>query len=339
MIIAEVAQSHDGSLGLAHAFIDAAADAGADAIKFQTHIAAAESTPHEPFRVRFGPQDPTRYEYWQRMEFTPDQWQGLADHALEADLVFLSSPFSLEAVDLLEHIGMPMWKIASGEVANEALLDRVASTGRPILLSSGMSPLAELDAVLDRLRLQGALVALLQCSTRYPCPPEDVGLNLIEEFRQRYDCFVGLSDHSGTIYPGLAGATLGIDVLEVHMALSRKMFGPDVGSSVTTGELTQLVQGIRFIEQMLANPVDKNAAAEETAAMREIFMRSLVAREDLIEGTVLEETQLVAKKPGTGIPAARISEVLGRRLARAVQADSLLSWEDLADPEDASAKS
>src|SRR5262245_5143710 len=124
LVIGEVALSHDGSLGLAHTFIDAIADAGADAVKFQTHIAAAESTPAEPFRVKFSRQDATRYDYWKRMEFSEEQWRGLAEHCREKQVLFVSSPFSLQAVDLLERVGQPLWKIASGETGNTQLLDR-----------------------------------------------------------------------------------------------------------------------------------------------------------------------------------------------------------------------
>ena len=134
LIVAEVGLSHDGSLGLAHAFIDDIARGGADAVKFQTHIAAAESTPAEPFRVTFSRQDSTRYEYWQRIAFSEAQWAGLADHARDKGLVFLSSPFSREAVDLLTRVGMEMWKVPSGEVSNLPLLDAMIATGRPILL-------------------------------------------------------------------------------------------------------------------------------------------------------------------------------------------------------------
>src|SRR5215467_15257875 len=145
-IVAEVAQAHDGSLGTAHAFIDACARAGADAIKFQTHIASAESTPGEPWRVKFSRQDASRYDYWKRMEFTAEQWRGLAEHANERGLIFLSSAFSFAAVELLERLGMSAWKVGAGEVTNLPLLERMARTGKPVLLSSGMSTWAELDA-------------------------------------------------------------------------------------------------------------------------------------------------------------------------------------------------
>ena len=245
LVIGEIAQSHDGSLGMAHAFIDAVANSGANAIKFQTHIAAAESTPQEPWRVKFSRQDASRYDYWKRMEFTPEQWEGLADHAKEKGLIFLSSPFSIEAVELLENIGMPAWKVASGEVSNKELMDKMLQTGKPILLSTGMSTLDEIDNSVAYIRQRDVEYAVLQCSTAYPCPPEKIGLNLIPRLRERYGCAVGLSDHSGTIYPGLAAVTLGIEVLELHVAFSREMFGPDVPASVTMGELNQLVEGIR----------------------------------------------------------------------------------------------
>jgi N-acetylneuraminate synthase len=330
LIVAEVAQAHDGSLGMAHAFIDAIASAGADAVKFQTHIAAAESTLGEPWRVEFSAQDKTRYDYWKRMEFTEQQWRGLKEHAEKRGLRFLSSPFSVEALELLTRVGVAGWKVASGEVTNTAMLERMAATGLPTLLSTGMSSLSEIDVAVERMKAHGLPLAVLQCTTMYPCPPEKVGLNLIPFFRERYGCAVGLSDHSGTIYPGLAAVALGIQVLEVHVTLSREMFGPDVPASITTSELRQLVEGVRFIEKMRASPVNKELMAQEMVELRRTFTKSVVIRRDLPVGTVLQEEHLTVKKPGTGIPAERLPEVIGRRLKRPVMADRLLSKEDLA---------
>jgi N,N'-diacetyllegionaminate synthase len=329
LVIGEVSLTHDGSLGLAHAFVDAIANAGADAVKFQTHIAAAESTPAEPFRIKFSRQDASRYEYWKRLEFTEEQWRGLAGHAREKGLLFISSPYSLEAVDLHERLGMPLWKIASGETSNAMLLDRVLDTGAPVLLSSGMSDVAEVDAAAQRVRGRGVPLGVFQCTTAYPCPPEKIGLNMVPFFRDRYGCWVGLSDHSGTIYPGLAGVTLGMDMLEVHVALTREQFGPDVVASVTTAELKQLVDGIRFIERMRAHPVDKDAMARETMPLRRIFTRSVVARQALPAGTVIAREHLTVKKPGTGLPPERLPEIIGLRLARPVDADQVIAAEDL----------
>jgi N,N'-diacetyllegionaminate synthase len=328
-IIAEVAQAHDGSLGMAHAYIDAVASAGADAVKFQTHIAAAESTQQEPWRLNFSLQDATRYDYWKRMEFTEEQWRGLKHHAEKRGLSFLSSPFSVEAVELLMRVGVSAWKIASGEVNNAPLFERILATRLPIFLSTGMSPMSEIDAAVRQVQQQGIPLAVLQCTSIYPCPPEKIGLNMIPFFQERYRCPVGLSDHSGLIYSGLAAATIGIGVLEVHVTFSREMFGPDVSSSLTTAELRQLIDGVRFIEKMKNNPVDKNQLAEDLTPMRNVFAKSVVARTALPPGTVLQREHLTAKKPGTGIAASRLPELIGRTLRVSVEADQLLREFDL----------
>jgi N-acetylneuraminate synthase len=330
IVIGEVAQAHDGSLGIAHAHIDAIAGAGADAVKFQTHIAAAESTRAEPWRVRFSHEDVTRYDYWRRMEFTEEQWTGLRTHADERGLAFLSSPFSLEAVDLLERVGVAGWKVASGETSNTLLLDRVAAGGLPVLLSTGMSPWAEIDAAVARVRgASAAPLAVLQCTTAYPTVPEELGLNLIAQLRERYGCTTGLSDHSGTIFPSLAATALGARVVEVHVALSRHMFGPDTPASVTVEELGELVRGVRMLDRALASPVDKDAMAERLLGTRALFTRSVVASRDLAAGTVLAGDDLVAKKPGGGLPPQRLGELVGRRLRAAVGADEPLTDEHL----------
>ena len=191
-VIGEVAQAHDGSLGMAHAFIDAIAATGADAVKFQTHIADAESTPAEPWRVKFSPREETRFDYWKRMEFSESEWAGLRRHADAAGLYFLSSPFSAEAVGLLERIGVAAWKIASGELTNPLVIEPIAALGQPVIISTGMSYVDEIDQAVDQLKAKGVPLAVLQCTSAYPCPPERVGLNLIPQLKARYDCPVGL---------------------------------------------------------------------------------------------------------------------------------------------------
>jgi N-acetylneuraminate synthase len=313
---------------MAHAYIDAIADAGADAVKFQTHIAAAESTPQEPWRIKFSQQDATRYDYWQRMEFAEAQWLGLKDHADERGLIFLSSPFSVEAVDLLSRIGVAAWKVPSGETANTPMLDKMITTGLPIILSTGMSTLDEIDGAVNRIKEGGVSLVVLQCTTAYPCPPEKIGVNLISFFRERYGGLVGLSDHSGTIYPGLAAVACGLQMLEVHVVFSREMFGPDVPASITTAELKQLVEGARFIEKMMDNPVDKEAIAEEFDELRSTFTKSIVACKNLKAGSILKADDLTLKKPGTGLPPARLADIIGRRLKRSVAADTLIEESD-----------
>jgi N-acetylneuraminate synthase len=329
LIVAEVGQAHDGSLGTAHAFIDAIADAGAQAVKFQTHLAAAESTPGEPWRVAFSRQDTTRYDYWRRMEFSEEGWAGLAVHARERGLAFVSSPFSLEAVELLLRTGIDVWKVASGEVGNSALLEALAATGLPVMVSSGMSTLGELDAAVEVLRAGGGPWAVMQCTTSYPCPPEQIGINVLGQLRDRYGRSAGLSDHSGTIFPSLIAASMGACAVEVHVTLSRHAFGPDVSSSLTLDELAELVRGVRFVETMLASPVDKDAMADSLEPVRRLFTKSVVTRVALAAGTVLGAEHLIAKKPGTGIPAADLPSLVARRLRRDVEVDHLLSEDDL----------
>lgn len=329
LVVAEVAQAHDGSLGQAHAHIVAAAVAGADAVKFQTHIAAEESTPHEPFRVKFSRQDASRYEYWRRMEFSEAQWRGLRDHAHELGLVFLSSPFSLAAAELLVGLDVPAWKVGAGELTNLPLLELLARTGRPVLLSTGLATWDELDAAVACVAAHQSAVGLYQCTTAYPCPPERLGLNVLAELRARYACPVGLSDHSATIFAGLAAVTLGANLLEVHLALSRHCFGPDVPASLVPEQLAELVRGVRFIEAALAHPVDKVAAASELADLRRLFHKSIVVRRALPAGHRLGAGDLALKKPGSGLPPARLADVVGRVLRHAVDADHLLQPTDI----------
>lgn len=328
-MIAEVGQSHDGSLGTAHAFIDAIADAGADAVKFQTHIAEAESSPDEPWRVKFSPQDATRFDYWKRMEFTEDQWRGLKEHADERGLFFLSSPFSEEAVDLLSRVGVAAWKIASGQITDLWMLERLAKTGWPVLFSTGMSPAEEVQWAASWARSKGLEAAVMQCTSAYPSTLEGVGLNVMVAFRDELGVPVGLSDHTGTIYPSLAAAALGAQLVEVHVTLSRGAFGPDVPASVTFEELGQLVRGVRATETMLANPVDKDTVAAEMVDMRELFTKSIVARHDLEAGAALRADDLTTKKPGRGISARRMNDIVGRKLTRAVEAGDFLLEEDI----------
>ncbi len=328
-VIAEVGQAHDGSLGTAHAYIDAAARAGADAVKFQTHIAHAESTPAEPWRVRFSPQDKTRYDYWKRMEFTPEEWAGLAAHAWDRGLVFLSSAFSLEAVELLDRLEVAAWKTGAGEITNLPMIERMARTGRPVLLSSGLADWDDLDRAVKVVREAGAPVGIFQCTTAYPCPPERLGLNVISEIHRRYGCPAGLSDHSGTIYAGLGALALGARMIEVHIVFSRDCFGPDTPASITIDELETLVTGVRFLEKALAHPADKSVLADSLREQRRIFGKSIVAARALAAGAVLALDDLTAKKPGSGIPASRTGELVGRRLCRNLAPDELLTENDL----------
>lgn len=316
--IAEMGLGHDGSLGSAHAFIDSAAKAGANAVKFQTHIAAAEGTVEEKFRVNVFPQDATRQDYWKRTAFTPEQWAGLRQHANEKKLTFLSSPFSLEAVELLLNVGIPGWKVGSGETNNTPLLNALVESGLPILLSTGMSFMSEVDDSVDFLKTRNAPFMLFQCTNKYPCPPESLGLNIIKDYIARYQVPVGFSDHSGRPATGLAARMSGACALEVHVTWHRECFGPDVPASITFEELRQLTDDIRFVDRALGSPVDKDHEAMTLKPARDLFTKSVVAACDIPAGTILTKSHLAFKKPGTGIPASRYNEIIGRETLSAV---------------------
>jgi N-acetylneuraminate synthase len=222
-----------------------------------------------------------------------------------------------------------VWKVASGEVTNLPLLEAMAKTGTPIILSSGMSGWAELDRAVEVLKREKAVFAVLQCTTEYPTPPERIGLNVIKEVRARFGCPVGLSDHSGTIYPGLAAVALGASIVEVHVTMSRLAFGPDVPASLTFDELGDVVRGIHFIECALQNPVDKDALADGMKDLKRVFGKSIVAARDLPPGEVLTKDDLALKKPGAGLPPERIWDLVGRKLRRPVRRDEVICEDDV----------
>lgn len=329
LIVAEVGLAHDGSLGTAHAFIDAVATTGADAVKFQTHIAEAESSEHETFRVEFSYADATRYDYWQRTAFTAEQWAGLKAHADDKGLLFLSSPFSLAAVELLETIGVPAWKVASGEMSSLRMLRAMAATGKPLIVSTGMAGHAEVDRLVGRLQeLCPDRYTLLQCTTRYPTPADAVGLNVMEDYARRYGCPVGLSDHSGTPWPSLVATWLGAALIEVHVTFSRMCFGPDVSSSLTLEALADLVSGIRFVRRMRDQPVDKDAHAAERAPLARLFGKSAFAAAPLAAGDKLEAHHVEFRKPGIGISEEDLHAFIGRTLVRSVAKGDMFAGRD-----------
>lgn len=330
-IIGEIAQAHDGSLGLAHSYIEALAATGVNAIKFQTHIAKHESTKEEPWRVKFSMQDQTRYDYWKRMEFSKEQWIELKKHAEQKGLVFISTPFSVQAAKMLNSIGMRMWKLSSGELSDPWLLDYILSSKLPIIMSTGMSSLAQIDEIVTRILRYETDLSILQCTTMYPVPASEVGLNLVQYFKERYGVKVGLSDHSGTIFPSLAAVAMGAEIIEVHATLSREAFGPDVCASLTTSELKYMVEGIRMIDNMLSNPVDKDLIADKLQHTNEIFSKGICARTLIKKGQVITKNVIAFKKPCKGIKAKDYNSIIGKKVNKDFNIDEFIYLEDLED--------
>lgn len=326
--IAEIGLAHDGSLGAAHAYVDAVANIGADAVKFQTHIAEEESTEREKFRVKVFPQDVTRFDYWNRTAFCKSQWIELADHARERGLFFLSSPFSNLAVDWLMECGVVAWKVASGEVRNRPMLEHMCATGLPLLISSGMSSWAELDEVVDFVQRKDAKLGVMQCTSAYPCPPASWGLNAVTEMRSRYGLPVGFSDHSGSLAPCIAATAIGASIIEFHIAFSCQQFGPDASASLDLESSSLLVPAVKATSEARNNPFDKDKNACAMRGMRETFMKSVVARKDLRPDHVLTIDDLAFKKPCVGISAWRYEQLIGQQLTIAVKKDHFFSLAD-----------
>ena len=328
-IIAEIAQAHDGSLGIAHSYIDALAGTGVHAVKFQTHIAHAESSVHEPFRVKFSYEDASRYDYWKRMEFTHDQWIGIKLHCEEKGLEFLSSPFSCAAVDLLEQLNVKKYKIGSGEVNNLLILEKIARTGKDIILSSGMSSLNELDSAINFLKPFGNSISVLQCTTSYPTTAGQWGLDMIPVLKERYHLPTGFSDHSGDIYACLAATALGAALLEFHTVFDQSMFGPDAKASLTIDQVKKLVQGVNEITKDLETKSNKESS-EAFSDLKKIFQKSLAVNKNLPAGHTICFDDLEAKKPaGFGIDAKDFKMVIGKTLKQNKSAQDFLNETDL----------
>lgn len=329
LIIAEIAQAHDGSLGMAHSYIDAVAKTGCNAIKFQTHIAEAESSIYEPFRVKFSKQDTTRFNYWKRMEFTLDQWKEIKQHCDEVGLEFMSSPFSNAAVDLLEKVGVERYKVGSGEVNNFVLLEKIAQTGKPVIISSGMSSFEELDETVNFLNDRNVDFSILQCTTSYPTKPNQFGFNVIKELKNKYRVPVGYSDHSSSIEACIAATALGSEILEFHVVFDKEMFGPDAKSSLTIEETKKLVSAVKNINIALNNPIDKSNNSE-FKELKQIFEKSLAVNKDLKKGHVLTFSDLETKKPkGYGILASKYQKIIGKKITRELNQWDFLNYKDL----------
>ena len=325
LVIAEIGNNHDGSVHQAERLVDAAAEAGADAAKFQTHIAEAEMHPSTPTPPHF---PEPRWEFTKRMELTLDEHRHLKQYTEEKGLLFFSSPFSVEAVELLEEIGTPLYKIASGEVTNQPLIEAVAQTGKPVLLSTGMAGIADVDAAMEILRRTGSDVVVLQCTSNYPCPPEKVNLRAMPALGDRYGIPYGLSDHTPDIHTSIAAVALGASAIEKHFTLSKRLYGPDHHASLTPEELARLVDGVRQVEAALGS--GEKVRDPELDPARATFEKSVVTRVRIPAGATIEREMLTTKRPGNGIPAVRLDAVVGRRAATEIPENELVREAQLA---------
>ena len=326
-VIAELGNTHDGSLGQAKRLIAAACSAGCDAVKIQTHIFGCESLDDAPPPPYF--KDETRRDYFKRVSFDSHQHAELKQFAEnECGVEFMSSPFCEEAVDLLESIGIRRYKIPSGEITNLPLLKKVAATRKDVILSSGMSNEDELNQAVSLFDGTGCNLSILQCTSEYPCLPQNVGLAYIPYLLKRYNLAVGISDHTIGISAPLGAVALGASIVEKHFTLSRLMYGSDASMSTEPDEFKHMVSAIRELELMIDPSYSKNDVTNSLSNMKRVFEKSIVTARPIKMNTLISREDLTLKKPGTGIPASLLDVVVGKKALIDLDINHIIHFEE-----------
>ena len=330
-IIAEAGSNHDGKLGQAKKLIDIAKDAGADAVKFQTYSAEklySRKTPTMKYlrKDKLIRKDGSVWDLIKRIEMPREWHKPLADYCKKREIIFLSTPFDLKAVDELEEVGIVAYKIASFEITHLPLLEYVAKKEKPIILSTGMADLSDIELALDTIYKQGKRdVILLHCAVGYPPKYEDLNLRAMQTMQQAFQLPVGFSDHTLGITSDVAAVPLGACVIEKHFTVSRKLKGPDHPFALEPNELKNMVQAIRDTEVSLGSPIKKHTFAEEE--MYKLGRRSLIATCDISKGTVITKEMIDVKRPGYGIHPKMMSVVVGRVAKVDMKEDDVITWE------------
>jgi len=324
LIIAEAGINHNGDVALARDLVDAAAEAGADVIKFQTHFPEHEMLRGGATAAYVGE---SLFDLLTRTALPRDAHFELQDRARQKGIIFLSTPFSREAADFLETVGVPAFKTGSGELSNVPLQQHIARKRRPMIISTGMSTLDEIEKTVDAVRAIGTPFSLMHCTSTYPTPYEHVQLGCITALRERYGVPVGFSDHTLGSYLGYAAAALDANLFEKHFTMSRALPGPDQSGSIEPNELQALVGGVRVIERARGAVKQIQPGEQE---VRHMANHSVVSLREIPAGHTIGPDDVWVKRPGTGIPASQLAAVMGRRARRAVAADALVAWDDLA---------
>ena len=328
-IIAEAGVNHNGSLETARRLIDVAVLAGADAVKFQTFKAERLATPDAPkaeYQLRTTGAAESQFEMLQRLELSHEAHRELMPYCAERGILFMSTPFDEESADFLDELGVPVFKLPSGEITNLPFIAHVARKGKPMIVSTGMANLSEVAAAVECIRTAGnAAFMLLHCVSNYPADARDVNLRAIGTMQETFNVPVGYSDHTLGIEVSLAAVALGACVIEKHFTLSRDLPGPDHLASLEPDGLKALVGGIRLVEASLGHGRKEPAASEAEVAA--VARKSLVAAFDIAAGTELTARMIAVRRPGTGLPATMLSQVIGRTLRVPARAGALLELE------------
>ena len=336
LVIAEAGVNHNGDLALAHRLVDAAADAGADVVKFQTFAPerlASAGAPTAEYQRAAGIAVDGQREMLTRLALAAEAWPALREHADNRGIIFLSSPFDEASAHLLERVGVPGFKVGSGELTNHPFLARLARIGRPLLVSTGMATMSEVAAALDVVARNGDVpVALFHCVSSYPAQPADANLRAIDSMRAAFGVPVGWSCHTDGIDLGIAAAARGADLVEKHLTLDRSMPGPDHGASLEPAAFAAMVRGIRAATSSLGSGRKIPVAAERDVAL--VARRSLYWAAELPAGAAIGADDLVALRPGTGMAPAERDRLVGRKVRRAVHAGHAVEGDDIASSAD-----
>lgn len=325
-IIAEAGVNHNGDISTAKKLIDAACDAGADAVKFQTFKAenlVCKTAEKAEYQLETTDSTETQYDMLKKLELTRQMHEELMQYCNEKKIMFLSTPFDRESISLLSDLGIKIFKIPSGEITNLPYLREIAKQQKKIILSTGMSNMDEVKAAVVVLRENGAKdITLLHCNTQYPTPMTDVNLLAMVKMRDELGLPVGYSDHTQGIEIPIAAAALGAAVIEKHFTLDRNMEGPDHKASLEPKELKQMVEGIRNVESALGNGIKQMSKSEKSNI--DIVRKSIVAAVKIEKGEKFTETNLTTKRPGTGINPMRWDEIIGTTADRDYETDEMI---------------
>jgi N,N'-diacetyllegionaminate synthase len=331
-IIAEAGVNHNGSLDLALRLVDAAKASGADAVKFQTFRAdllATRSAHKAPYQERTTANVESQFEMLQRLQLDAAAHRCLIDHCRQVGIQFLSSPFDAQSADLLATMDLPLYKVPSGEITNLPFLQHLAAKGRPLILSTGMSTLGEVEEAVHVLQAAGARqLTLLHCVTEYPAPYAEVNLRAMQTLKAAFGLPVGYSDHTLGIEVAVAAVALGAEVIEKHFTLDRSLPGPDHSASLEPDELQQMVAAIRHVEAALGNGIKTPAPCE--LPNLPVARKSVVAARSLPTGHLLVTGDLDIKRPGNGLAPKLLPTLIGRTLRAGVAKDEIIHWDHLA---------
>jgi N,N'-diacetyllegionaminate synthase len=328
LIIAEAGVNHNGDMQMARQLIDAAAEAGADLVKFQTFRAdrlVTTSARKAAYQMATTAADESQHEMIRRLELTDAMHDELIAHCHQRKIEFFSTAFDLESLDYLMGLGMARIKVPSGEITNLPYLRKVGGFGKEVILSTGMSNLGEIEAAIDALEKAGTSrewIIVLHCNTEYPVPIPEVNLRAMRSIGEAFGVKVGLSDHTEGIEIAIAAVALGATVIEKHFTLDRSLPGPDHRASIEPDELGRMIRSIRNVEQAMGNGIKRPSASEEKN--RPVVRKSLVASRRIVKGEAFSAENINVKRPGAGISPMRFDEVLGRIAARNFDPDEMI---------------